>query len=129
MITLMRTLTLWLMLVGLGLRVEAQAPAQATTLKDASRNLFEIGVGINDRIADRPADHRLLLSQFAVVTPENCMKPAQVHPAEGKWDFAQADRFVDFATKKNLKVVGHCLVWAKDRSEERRVGKVRSESR
>ena len=109
---------LWLVLPsllgGMGLGGGAQAPAQATTLKDASRNLFEIGVGINDRIADRAADHPLLLSQFAVVTPENCMKPAQVHPAEGRWDFAQADRFVDFATKNNLKVVGHCLVWAKD---------------
>jgi endo-1,4-beta-xylanase len=117
MITIMRTLTLWLMvpslLGGLGLRAQAQDRAQAT-LKSATRDLFEIGVGINDRIADRPADHQLLLSQFGMVTPENCMKPAQVQAAEGKWDFAQADRFVDFATKSGLKVVGHCLVWAKD---------------
>ena len=114
---MVRSLALWLLmpslLCGVALRVRAQDRPQAT-LKTATRSLFDIGVGINDRIADRPADHALLLSQFAMVTPENCMKPAQVQGAEGKWDFAQADRFVDFATKNKLKVVGHCLVWAKD---------------
>lgn len=84
------------------------------SLRLAAQGFFDIGVGINDRIADRVADHRLLLSQFSIVTPENCMKPAKVQAAEGRWDFAQADGFVDFATKNGLKVVGHCLVWAKD---------------
>ena len=28
--------------------------------------------------------------------------------------FEATDRFVDFARSKNLEVVGHCLVWAKD---------------
>ena len=42
------------------------------------------------------------------------MKPAKIQAAEGNWDFAQADTFVDFAAKNGLKVVGHCLVWAKD---------------
>jgi endo-1,4-beta-xylanase len=91
----------------------AEQPAQGS-LREASKGFFEIGVGINDRIAERAVDHRLLLSQFSMVTPENCMKPAQVQAAEGKWNLAQADGFVDFATKNGLKVVGHCLVWAKD---------------
>ncbi|MGI9110448.1 MAG: endo-1,4-beta-xylanase, partial [Opitutales bacterium] len=30
------------------------------------------------------------------------------------WNFDQADKFVAFANSKDLKVVGHCLVWAKD---------------
>ena len=84
------------------------------SLRLAAEGLFEVGVGVNDRIAARVADHDLLLTQFGIVTPENCMKPAKVQAAEGRWDFAQADRFVDFATKNGLKVVGHCLVWAKD---------------
>ena len=72
------------------------------SLRQAAKGLFDIGVGINDRIADRVADHRLLLTQFSMVTPENCMKPAKIQAAEGKWDFAQADGFVDFATKNGL---------------------------
>ena len=83
-------------------------------LAGAARGLFDIGVGVSDRIGDRPADHALLLAQFGVVTPENCMKPAKVQAAEGRWDFEQADAFVEFANKNRLKVVGHNLVWAKD---------------
>src|SRR3954469_6880676 len=95
-------------------RARAADSPQPTSLKQAANGLFDIGVGINDRIAGRAADHRLLLTQFGVVTPENCMKPAQVHPAQDEGDFAAADAFVDFAHRSGLKVVGHCLVWAKD---------------
>lgn len=95
-------------------RAQVGGQAHPSTLKDAARGLFDIGVGINDRIADRPADHALLLTQFGIVTPENCMKPAAVQAAEGQWNFAQPDAFVDFANKSGLKVVGHNLVWAKD---------------
>jgi len=116
--TTMRTLILWLVAAsvvsGLGLRVQAAEQPPEGSLKQAAKGLFDIGVGINDRIADRVVDHRLLLAQFSMVTPENCMKPAKIQAAEGKWDFAQADGFVNFATKNGLKVVGHCLVWAKD---------------
>lgn len=72
------------------------------------------GVGLADRIPDNPADWSLLTTQFSHVTPENCMKPAALRPSAEVWRFEQADRFVDFASAKDLKVVGHCLVWAKD---------------
>ena len=92
----------------------AADPPRQASLKQAAEGLFDIGVGVNDRIPERAADHRLLLAQFGSVTPENCMKPAQVQSAEGKWNFARADAFVEFANANGLKVVGHCLVWAKD---------------
>lgn len=94
--------------------MQAANRPQEESLRLAAKGLFDIGVGINDHIANHVADHRLLLTQFSIVTPENCMKPAKVQASEGRWDFAQADGFVDFATKNDLKVVGHCLVWAKD---------------
>ncbi len=92
----------------------AADPAAAASLRQAAQGLFDIGVGIHDGIAGRVADHRLLLAQFNAVTPENCMKPAKIQAAEGQWDFAQADGFVDFAAQHGLQIVGHCLVWAKD---------------
>ena len=95
-------------------RAHAADPPAPENLKDAAGGLFDIGVGIHDRIAERVADHRLLLAQFSVIAPENCMKPALVQPAEGEWRFAQADRFVEFAAGSGLELVGHCLVWAKD---------------
>ncbi len=90
------------------------APTQMPSLKQAARGLFDIGVGINDWIAERPEDWGLLTKQFNLVTPENCMKPDAVQAAEGRFNFAVADAFVSFASSNQLKVCGHCLVWAKD---------------
>ena len=84
------------------------------SLRDAAAGAFEMGVGISDRIAEHTNDWPLLTAQFGSVTPENCMKPVVLQPAEGRFDFTQADAFVEFAARQRLKVVGHCLVWAKD---------------
>ena len=86
----------------------------STSLKSAAEGLFGVGVGVGLRITGRPDDWRLLTSQFGYVTPENCMKVAGVQPDEGRFNFSRTDAFVDFATEKQLKIVGHCLVWAKD---------------
>ena len=88
--------------------------AETRSLRAAAAGLFELGVGIIDRIPDRTNDWPLLLAQFGAVTPENCMKPVAVQSEPGQFNFAQADAFVEFATRHRLKVVGHCLVWAKD---------------
>lgn len=90
------------------------APAQTPSLRKAARGLFDIGVGTDDRIAWRPADWGLLTTHFSYVTPENCMKPAAVQAVEGRFNFAVPDSFVSFAGSNQLKVCGHCLVWAKD---------------
>jgi endo-1,4-beta-xylanase len=86
--------------------------ASAQTLRTVSP--WSSGVGLSDRIADRPADWPLLTAHFGMVTPENCMKPDALQRQSGQWRFEQADHFVEFARSKDLKVVGHCLVWAKD---------------
>src|SRR3954453_22723899 len=89
----------WIILVASAAAAWAQVtePSQSPTLKQAARGLFDIGVGVHDRIADRPEDHPLLLAQLGMVTRGNGRKPAEVQAAEGQWDFAQADAFVAFA--------------------------------
>jgi len=84
------------------------------SLRDAATAYFAMGVGISDRISERPADWPLLTSQFGAVTPENCLKPDPVQVGEGQFNFRRADAFVDFSVSNRLQVVGHCLVWAKD---------------
>lgn len=94
---------------------ESGVPAASRpTLCAAAASLFPIGAGISDRIPEQPDDWPLLTAQFGIVTPENCMKPDPVQRTEGRFEFAQPDAFVDFAARKGLQVVGHCLVWAKD---------------
>jgi endo-1,4-beta-xylanase len=89
-------------------------PANPKSLRAAAAGLFTIGVGIHDRIPERPADWPLLTNHFAAVTPENSFKPDPVQVAEGKLNFTRPDAFVDFANRHRLQVIGHCLVWAKD---------------
>lgn len=100
-----------LAVAGAGLCAEADP---RHSLREAAGERFAIGVGVSDRIPERPEDWPLLTTQFNSVTPENCLKPDPVQAAEGQFNFSRADAFVDFAASNRLDVVGHCLVWAKD---------------
>lgn len=93
----------------------ASAPAVEVkidqVIKDAFRDSFRIGMA-----GDVPAgysDEELLLAvnHFNAVTPENCMKPAPIHPEEGRWRFERADALVEWAERNKLSLHGHTLVW------------------
>ncbi|MDE2025323.1 MAG: endo-1,4-beta-xylanase [Patescibacteria group bacterium] len=56
---------------------------------------------------------RLLGGEFNMLTPENAMKWDVVHPQRNTYNFSQADRIVDFASKREFAVRGHTLVWHK----------------
>lgn len=92
----------------------AQKEADRRSLKVAVGGRFKIGVGVGHQILENPQDAALIRQHFQILTPENCMKPQSIHPAESRWNFAAPDRFVEFARDNKLEVVGHCLVWAKD---------------
>lgn len=83
-------------------------------LRDLAGSHFSVGVGVGVGIVDRPQDWPLLTHHFEYVTPENCMKVQSVQSQEGEFEFDRCDRFVRFAEQRELKIVGHCLVWAKD---------------
>jgi len=89
-------------------------PSDPRSLKRAAGGRFKIGVGVGHRVLQNPEDAALIRRHFEILTPENCMKPQSIHPAEDRWSFEDADRFVEFARANDLEVAGHCLVWAKD---------------
>jgi endo-1,4-beta-xylanase len=104
----------FLAIVVLTMKGDGAEETQRLSLRKAAGEKFTIGVGISDRIPERPTDWPLLITHFSAVTPENCLKPNPVQVSEGNFNFAGSDAFVDFATSKGLGVIGHCLVWAKD---------------
>jgi endo-1,4-beta-xylanase len=53
----------------------------------------------------------VMVREFASVTPGNEMKMGPLRPTRDAFDFAEADRLVDFAEARGLKVRGHTLVW------------------
>ena len=88
-------------------KLESFAAPDSRSLRETAAGLFEMGVGISDRIPERTNDWPLLTTQFGTLTPENCMKPVALQPVESQFNFAQADAFVAFAARHRLKVVGH----------------------
>lgn len=113
------------LLLVLGLPARA---ADKTTLKDAYKDFFHIGVAINRPIAmgnEARADNvnrtreqvqqdtAVVLEQFNQIAPENDLKWQLIHPRPGPdgYDFAPADAFVEFGTKNNMYLIGHTLVW------------------
>ncbi len=80
-------------------------------LKDYYKNYFPVGVAVNPRMMDAGEEANLILKQFNSITPENAMKMGPIHPEENRYNFAPADKIVDFAVKNSIKVRGHCLCW------------------
>lgn len=90
---------------------EGVAPPVDRTIRDAFRDAFYLGTAGD--MPGRYSDEELELaqSQFGFLTPENCMKPALVHPGEDAWRFDRSDALVDWCIAADLKIHGHTLVW------------------
>lgn len=84
-----------------------------STLKDALKNKFLMGVAINaDQVLGKDTSAlRIIKQQFNSVVAENCMKSEVIQPKEGEFDFTKSDQFVDFGTKNNMYIIGHTLIW------------------
>ncbi len=83
------------------------------SLKEAFANHFLMGVALSDAQIEGhiPGELELVTQQFNCITPENVMKWEAVHPRLNEYDFAAADRFVDFGVRNGMFIVGHTLVW------------------
>ena len=103
---LIAVLCLFLLFIGTGC---SSRPA----LKDVFAKGFLIGAAVNDDVVSgRDSQAAAIVEkQFNTITPENVMKWALIHPEPNDYNFAPADRFVDFGRKNNMFIVGHTLVW------------------
>ena len=90
--------------------VVAQA---APTLAKVYRKDFLIGAALGGTLPTdyNKAELAMIKREINTYTPENSMKPANVQPQEGKWQFEQADALIAFAKKNRVPVYGHTLVW------------------
>ena len=89
----------------------AGADAAGPTIKQVYAKSFLIGMAGD--IPGNYSDEELALvkENFGVVTPENCMKPAPVHPQEDTWRFERPDALVKWCGDHNIGIHGHTLVW------------------
>jgi GH35 family endo-1,4-beta-xylanase len=92
----------------------AAAPAavdHGPVIKDVYQKHFLIGTAGDFPGNYSDAERALARAHFNVLTPENCMKPALVHPQEDSWRFERTDALVKFCEDSGLAVHGHTLVW------------------
>ncbi len=62
------------------------------------------------RSAHHPAID-VVKTQFNSIVAENAMKSMYLQPKEGEFDFRDADLFVEFGEKNDMKIIGHTLIW------------------
>jgi endo-1,4-beta-xylanase len=89
------------------------ADADVPALKDVFAKTFLIGAAVNDDVVSgKDSQAAAIVEKHCnTITPENVMKWALIHPEPNRYDFAAADRFVDFGQKNKMFIVGHTLVW------------------
>lgn len=100
--------TLLVLLASFVISTQAQ-----NTLKDAFKNDFLIGASLN-KPQFYGKDKRILpivKKQFNTISPENALKWESLHPKLGKYDFKDADKYVEFGEKNGMFIIGHALVW------------------
>jgi endo-1,4-beta-xylanase len=87
------------------------APADSLRALAAKVGL-RIGTAVNtDQLGSNAEYTKITAQQFSTVTPENVMKWQLVEPTQGTYDWAAADRLVNFARAHGQLVRGHTLVW------------------
>lgn len=89
------------------------ADAAEPALKTAFDGDFLVGAALNRRQVEgsAAADVEIVRRHFNTITPENALKWGPVQPRPGEYAFADADRFVEFAERHGMAIIGHTLVW------------------
>lgn len=87
--------------------------ASAQDLKDVFAGAFRVGAAINAaQFEERDARGAAIIkAQFNTISPENVLKWESVHPRADGYDFATADRYVEFGERNHMFIIGHNLVW------------------
>ena len=91
--------------------VARNAPAPDSLRALAAKVGLRIGSALIPQDIETPSYAAIAGSQFSVVTPGNAMKWQIVEPAEGTFDWSQADELVAFAHAHGQLIRGHTLLW------------------
>jgi endo-1,4-beta-xylanase len=106
-----RTAVAGLALVVVALPTGASAAAPATLGAAAAAKGRTFGAGVTAAKLADSAYVGILDREFSSVTPENEMKLDATEPQRGRFSFGPADRVVQHAQARGMKVRGHSLLW------------------
>ena len=96
--------------VLLGAAALRAAGQDLPSLAKAYEGRLKIGAAIEpSQLAS--AEAPLLAAHFNSIVAENVMKPADIQPKEGAYNFAPADKLVAYAHGQGMAMRGHTLLW------------------
>lgn len=95
--------------------VQTRTTAPTVSLRSlAQSHGVLIGSAVDAQALQREPLYRdILAREFSILTPENAMKFAALHPSRNGYNFTDADSIVAFAKAHAMEVRGHNLVWFK----------------
>lgn len=81
-------------------------------LVDAWRDVLTVGTAVTPENVDTTDVHaQLVMKHFGALVPGNAMKWDALEPKEGQYQWADADKIVEFAGLTGMRMRGHTLVW------------------
>lgn len=80
------------------------------SIAERYKNSFAIGAAVEPYQLDT-IDAEVLKRHYSSIVAENMMKPINIQPEEGKFNFTEADKIVKFAKKNGMELRFHTLVW------------------
>jgi len=81
------------------------------SLHEVYKDFFLFGNIASPHQVDDEEFVAMFTHHYSVVTAENHMKPEALSPSKGVYNFANADKLVDWALENGIKVHGHALIW------------------
>ena len=83
---------------------------EADKLRTRYQDSFSIGAAVEPYQLEGK-DAAALKRHFNSIVAENVMKPINIQPVEGKFNFKEADKIVQFAKKNGMELRFHTLIW------------------
>lgn len=75
------------------------------------KDKFMVGNILSPHDFDDPDLLQMFTHHYNAVTAQNEMKPVYITPAPGVYNFTDADMMVAWAKEKNIRLIGHTLIW------------------
>ncbi|MFV2049768.1 endo-1,4-beta-xylanase [Metabacillus sp. YM-086] len=82
----------------------------APQLDQRYKDSFTIGAAVEPSQLEGK-DAIMLKRHYNSIVAENVMKPINIQPEEGKFNFKEADKIVKFAKENNMDIRFHALIW------------------
>lgn len=96
---------------GLARAFADAAPAQVSLGDAAEKSGILFGTAYDEEVLSSPVLADLYVAQSRVFTSDNFLKFGSLRPNSETADFSVADRLIDFALSRKIKVRGHNLIW------------------